>query len=76
MMIATDVLVIGAGGAEARTSIEPAKKDEDLHVLLLNQGPVGRSGLTVTANGGIHWVSHPDDSPLAILMMLCVSVAN
>jgi fumarate reductase (CoM/CoB) subunit A len=62
MAIRTDVLVIGAGGAGARAAIEAAK-DPRLNILILNQGPIGKSGLTAMANGGMQWVSHPDDSP-------------
>ncbi len=61
--IHTDVLVIGAGGAGARAAIEAAKSDGKLQVMVLNQGPIGKSGLTSMANGGMQWVSHPDDSP-------------
>ena len=57
----TDVLIIGAGGAGARAAIE-ASRNKDLNITLLNQGPIGRSGLTSMANGGMHWVSHPEDS--------------
>ena len=49
MTICTDVLVIGAGGAGARAAIEAAKSDSKLQVLVLNQGPVGKSGLTAMA---------------------------
>ena len=66
MKIKTDVLVIGAGGAGARAAIEAANNDQKLSILLLNQGPIGRSGLTSMANGGMQWVSHPDDSPRAL----------
>ena len=62
MAIHTDVLVIGAGGAGARAAIEAAKNAK-LRILILNQGPIGRSGLTAMANGGMQWVSHPEDSP-------------
>jgi len=62
MTIRTDVLVIGAGGAGTRAAIEAAKNPE-LSILILNQGPIGKSGLTAMANGGMQWVSHPDDSP-------------
>ena len=61
MIVKTDVLIIGAGGAGARAAIE-ASKNEKLRILLLNQGPLGRSGLTSMANGGMQWVSHPEDS--------------
>jgi fumarate reductase (CoM/CoB) subunit A len=63
MKIKTDVLVIGAGGAGARAAIEAATNDPKLNILILNQGPIGRSGLTSMANGGMQWVSHPEDSP-------------
>ena len=59
----TDVLVIGAGGAGTRAAIEAAKNDANLNVVLLNQGPLGKSGLTVMANGGMQWVCSPGDSP-------------
>jgi fumarate reductase (CoM/CoB) subunit A len=62
MTIRTDILVIGAGGAGARAAIEAARNPK-LRVLVLNQGPIGRSGLTAMANGGMQWVSHPEDSP-------------
>jgi fumarate reductase (CoM/CoB) subunit A len=62
----TDVLVIGAGGAGARAAIEAAINDPNLSIVILNQGPIGKSGLTSMANGGMQWVSHPDDSPLAL----------
>ncbi len=63
--VLTDVLVIGAGGAGARAAIEAAKHDARLSIIVLSQGPVGRSGLTSMANGGMQWASHPDDSPEA-----------
>jgi fumarate reductase (CoM/CoB) subunit A len=56
-------LVIGAGGAGARAAIEAAIGNNGQQVLVLNQGPIGKSGLTAMANGGMLWVSHPDDSP-------------
>ncbi len=58
----TDILVIGAGGAGARAAIEAAKSP-GLKILVLNQGPIGKSGLTAMANGGMQWISHPDDKP-------------
>jgi fumarate reductase (CoM/CoB) subunit A len=66
MTMKTDVLVIGAGGAGARAAIEAAKNDPGLNIVILNQGPIGKSGLTSMANGGMQWVSHPDDSPRAL----------
>lgn len=61
MTMKTDVLVIGAGGAGTRAAIE-ASRNKKLSILLLNQGPIGKSGLTSMANGGMQWVSHPEDS--------------
>ena len=66
MSIKTDVLVIGAGGAGARAAIEAATMDPELKIIILNQGPIGKSGLTAMANGGMQYVDHPDDSPEAI----------
>ena len=66
MRMRADILVIGAGGAGARAAIEAATKDPELKIIILNQGPIGRSGLTAMANGGMVWVEHPDDSPEAL----------
>jgi succinate dehydrogenase/fumarate reductase flavoprotein subunit len=35
--------------------------------LIFNQGPIGKSGLTAMANGGMQWVSRSDNSPRFIL---------
>jgi fumarate reductase (CoM/CoB) subunit A len=63
MIISTDILVIGAGGAGARAAIEAANREPEMKITILNQGPIGKSGLTAMANGGMQWVEHPDDSP-------------
>jgi fumarate reductase (CoM/CoB) subunit A len=63
MIISTDILVIGAGGAGARAAIEAAIREPGMKITILNQGPIGKSGLTAMANGGMQWVEHPDDSP-------------
>ena len=63
MIISTDILVIGAGGAGARAAIEAAIREPEMKITILNQGPIGKSGLTAMANGGMQWVDHPDDSP-------------
>ena len=62
MRAKADILVIGAGGAGARAAIEAAKNPR-LNIIILNQGPVGKSGLTAMANGGMQWVSDPEDNP-------------
>ena len=64
MTIKVDVLIVGAGGAGTRAAIEASNTDPNANIVILNQGPIGRSGLTSMANGGMHWVCHPDDSPL------------
>jgi fumarate reductase (CoM/CoB) subunit A len=66
MSIKTDILVIGAGGAGARAAIEAATRAPEMKITVLNQGPIGKSGLTSMANGGMQWVDHPDDSPDAL----------
>ena len=63
MAVIADVLVIGAGGAGSRAAIEAADLNPESNVVILSQGPVGKSGLTVMANGGMAWVTHPDDTP-------------
>jgi fumarate reductase (CoM/CoB) subunit A len=63
MIIHTDILVIGAGGAGARAAIAAAMREPKMKIIILNQGPIGKSGLTSMANGGMQWVDHPDDSP-------------
>lgn len=63
MNIKADILIIGAGGAGCRAAIESSNYNPEAKIVILNQGPVGRSGLTVMANGGMRWVSHPEDTP-------------
>jgi succinate dehydrogenase/fumarate reductase flavoprotein subunit len=55
----TDVLIIGAG---LRAAIEAAKAE--VSVLIASRAPVGRGGLTATANGGYHAAMWPGDSPV------------
>ncbi len=66
MKITSDILVIGAGGAGARAAIEAAAMAPGMKIIILSQGPIGKSGLTAMANGGMVWVDHPDDSPEAL----------
>ncbi len=56
-----DVLVVGAGGAGLRAALAAAEAGAS--VILANKGPVARSGVTLTAAGGLQAVLHPDDSP-------------
>lgn len=57
----TDVLIIGAGGAGSRAAIEVARTGK--HVTLVCRSPLGKGGLTPTANGGYHAAIWPGDSP-------------
>ena len=57
----TDVLVVGAGGAGLRAAIEAAKSG--VSVIIASRSPIGRGGLTATANGGYHAAMWPGDSP-------------
>ena len=57
----TDVLVIGMGASGARAALAAAEAGSK--VLITNKGPAGRSGITLTAGGGIQAPFYPDDSP-------------
>ncbi len=46
----TEVLVIGAGGAGLRAALAAAESGSE--VILVNKGPISRSGTTLTAAGG------------------------
>ena len=59
--IRTDVLVIGGGGAGVRAALAAA--EAGTQVLLLSRSPLGKGGLTPTANGGYHAACVPGDSP-------------
>jgi succinate dehydrogenase/fumarate reductase flavoprotein subunit len=61
--IETEVLIAGGGGAGTRAAIEAA--EQGAKVLLVNKGPLARSGLTTMAGGGVAAVmgDHPEDSP-------------
>ena len=56
----TEVLVVGGGAAGLRAALAAAEAGS--RVLLLNKGPVGRSGITLTAAGGMQAPLHPEDS--------------
>ena len=56
----TGVLVIGAGAAGLRAALAAAEAGAD--VLLVNKGPVARSGITLAAAGGMQAPFHPADS--------------
>lgn len=59
--LTADVLVIGAGGAGLRAALAAAEAGAS--VLLASKGPLARSGITLTAAGGMQAVLHADDSP-------------
>ena len=56
----TDVLVIGAGAAGLRAALAAAEGGS--RVMVANKGPVARSGISLTAAGGMQAPFHPDDS--------------
>jgi succinate dehydrogenase/fumarate reductase flavoprotein subunit len=56
----TDVLVVGGGAAGLRAALAAAEAGS--RVLLVNKGPVARSGITLTAAGGMQAPLHPDDN--------------
>ena len=56
----TDVLVIGGGGAGLRAALAAAEGGSG--VAVVNKGPVFRSGITLTAAGGMQAPFHKDDS--------------
>jgi len=58
--IQTDVLVIGAGGSGLRAALAAAEAGSQ--VIVTNKGPVSKSGITLTAAGGMQAPFHPDDS--------------
>lgn len=59
--INAELLVIGAGGAGARAALEAAIAG--VQVALVCRSPLGKGGLTATANGGYHAAVWPGDSP-------------
>jgi len=54
-----DVLIIGGGGAGVLAAME-ASKQKHLKIAVVSKGPVGRSGLTPTANGGTAFHLSPE----------------
>jgi succinate dehydrogenase/fumarate reductase flavoprotein subunit len=46
-----DLLVVGGGGSGAMAAVE-ASRHQSLKILIASRGPVSRSGLTPTGNGG------------------------
>jgi len=58
----TEVLVVGGGGAGLRAALAAAEAGSA--VIIVNKGPIARSGITLTAAGGMQAPFHPDDSPL------------
>ena len=57
----TDVLVMGGGGAGLRAALAAAEGGSQ--VIVTNKGPVTKSGITLTAAGGMQAPFHADDSP-------------
>ena len=46
-----DVLIVGGGGSGAIAATQ-ASRDQGLKVIIASRGPISRSGLTPTGNGG------------------------
>jgi len=61
----TDVLVIGGGAGGVRAGLAAAEAGVGVGVTLISKGPIARSGITITAGGGIQAPFHPDDSEQA-----------
>jgi fumarate reductase (CoM/CoB) subunit A len=59
----TDLLIIGGGGAGARSSL--AAQDEGLDVSLMVKGFLGQSGCSIFA-GGLNCFSAPSDEATGI----------
>lgn len=53
-------MIIGGGGSGVIAAIE-ASEHEDLKIILISKGPIGRSGLTPMANGGTRAIGSIDD---------------
>ncbi|MBP1763415.1 MAG: nadB [Firmicutes bacterium] len=58
--VKTDVLVVGAGSAGLRAALAAAEAGS--MVLVLNKGPLGKSGISLVAGGGMQAPFHPDDN--------------
>ncbi len=56
----TDVLVVGGGAAGLRSALAAAESGS--RVVVVNKGPVSRSGITLAAAGGMQAPFHQDDS--------------
>lgn len=56
----TDVLIIGAGAAGLRAALAAA--EAGARVLIVNKGPLAKSGISLTAAGGMQAPFHPEDS--------------
>ena len=56
----TEVLIIGGGGAGLRAALAAAEAGSK--VLVVNKGPVGKSGITLTAAGGMQAPLAAEDS--------------
>jgi len=54
-----DLLIIGGGGSGVLAAVE-ASRHRDLRIILASKGPVGKSGLTPTANGGTAFHDSPE----------------
>lgn len=60
LRLKTDVLIIGSGAAGLSAALSAA--EAGAQVIIVNKGPIGKSGVTITAAGGLQAPFHPDDS--------------
>jgi succinate dehydrogenase/fumarate reductase flavoprotein subunit len=60
LILKTDVLIVGGGGAGMRAAIEAAS--QGCEVIVANKGPVGRSGTTPMAMEAYQAVCYPGDT--------------
>ncbi len=58
--VPSDVLVIGGGAAGVRAAL--AASENGAKTMLVCKSPIARSGITITAGGGIQAPFHPEDS--------------
>lgn len=56
-----DLLIIGGGGSGALAAVQ-ASRHKELRILLASRGPIGKSGLTPTANGGTAFHDSPEET--------------
>jgi len=64
--LATDILILGTGGAGLMAALHAFWHDPSLHITLVSKGLLGKSGCTRMVQGGYNVVLDPKDSPLTV----------